>query len=666
MIPRSTIDSIIASTSLVDVIKRYVPELKKAGKDFTACCPFHEETSPSFNVSEEKQVYHCFGCGAKGDAINFIADFENISFPVAAERLAKEAGITIEREGAKVISKQEKEEYREQFSVLEKATQHYTSNFNSNSNPQAVADIKARGLSEETIKKFRLGVANNSWTDTLDFLGGFKNKDILQAAGLAIHVPKEETPNNSTKFYSRFRNGVIFPIQNAKGSTVSFAVRRLSTEDREAPKDGYKKRAKYINGSDSLVFTKNKTLYGLHQALSEEKSVTTFNVVEGYYDVLASDTHDVVGTVAAMGTAISEENIRMLARHAGDGGTINFIFDADVAGRDAAVRAMESSLPIYDGAVNYSFVFLPDGEDPDTFLNKYGKDIYQDYISQKGYTLSNLMLSVCRRDMNMQKDEDRARFFDRASVYLDKMPRSSIKQRLAQVVSERSGIQIKEILPITMNIAPNINNFDIAASIAQETEKRLGIPAGQISINFEAPKIQPTKNPVITSFDGLNVAKEYQARAANVMNALKLDSTVIKGFTLQHLYRKAKQGDDGTREISEAIISDYLTRGNVFETQVNQIAIDLRAIRDCCNEMINTRGLSPEQAQQMKTWSDKCNDRVSDFRSLAEIADEVSITKAINTTCDSINVICSELSKDMQKVITQKESKEITAIAHSR
>ncbi|MBI1964650.1 MAG: DNA primase [Betaproteobacteria bacterium] len=347
MIPQSFIQDLLGRVDIVDVVDRHV-KLKRAGANYVACCPFHAEKTPSFTVSQAKQFYHCFGCGAHGTAIGFLIEYSGMGFVEAVKDLAQGAGMTVpEVRSEQTVRRAEQGESL--YEVLLRATQYYRAQLKDA--PRAIAYLKQRGLSGEIAKRFGVGYAPEGWQNLAAVFSDYEGKALVEA-GLVIQT-------DEGKRYDRFRNRIMFPIVNDRGNIVGFGGRVVGEGE-----------PKYLNSPETKIFEKGRELYGLYQArkaIREEKKVL---VVEGYMDVIGLAQNDMGFAVATLGTSATGNHIQKLLRISDD---VVFFFDGDEAGRRAAWRALENSLSQLMDGKQISFLFLPEGEDPDTFVRKTKK-----------------------------------------------------------------------------------------------------------------------------------------------------------------------------------------------------------------------------------------------------------------------------------------------------
>jgi len=351
-IPEHFIDELLARTDIVEVINQRVP-LKKAGREYTACCPFHNEKTPSFTVSPTKQFYHCFGCGAHGSAISFLMEYEHLDFVEAIETLAHDAGLEVPRESGTPSSGQiDSPRINSQYELLEQAAQYYQNQLKHH--PEAIEYLKQRGLSGEIARDYGIGYAPDAWDGLLSHLGA--SPQDMELAGLVIK-------NDSGRYYDRFRKRIMFPIRNRKGQVIAFGGRVL-----------YDGSPKYLNSPETSTFHKGQEVYGLFEARQHTRKLERLLVVEGYMDVIALAQHDIRYAVATLGTATSAEHIQRLYRLVPQ---IVFCFDGDRAGRDAAWKALKTTLPLIQDGREANFLFLPEGEDPDSLVRTQGKEGFE-------------------------------------------------------------------------------------------------------------------------------------------------------------------------------------------------------------------------------------------------------------------------------------------------
>jgi len=413
-IPDNFIDELLTRVDIVDVIERRVP-LKKAGREWTACCPFHNERSPSFYVSPQKQFFHCFGCGAHGSAIKFIMDYDRLEFPDAIEELAQSVGMKVPYEGAR--DDKPREDRSDLYSLLDDAASFYQRELDNSA--EARAYIDRRGLDDEIVKRFRIGWAPAGFDGVLKALGtSDRRRQLLNEAGM---VASNERGNR----YDRFRERVMFPILDRRGRVIAFGGRVLSSE--QSPK--------YLNSPETPLFHKGRELFALWQVKQAHQQLTRIMVVEGYMDVIALHQAGLPIAVATLGTATTPEHAEVLFRAAPD---VYFCFDGDRAGRQAAWRALESILPRMRDGRQAHFLFLPDGEDPDTLVRKEGKEGFEKRMKES-MPMSEYFFEELARDVDVTRIDGRARLAERARPLIAKLPDGAFRDLMAQELERRTG-----------------------------------------------------------------------------------------------------------------------------------------------------------------------------------------------------------------------------------
>ncbi|GLQ47480.1 DNA primase [Dyella lipolytica] len=413
-IPDNFIDELLTRVDIVDVIERRVP-LKKAGREWTACCPFHNERTPSFYVSPAKQFFHCFGCSAHGSAIKFLMDYERLEFPDAVEELAQSVGLKVPYEGAR--DNAPREDKTDLYAVLDAAARWYEGELPKSTDAKAYCD--KRGLDADTIARFRIGWAPAGYDGVIRSLGTSERRmQLLTEAGM---VASSERGSK----YDRFRERLMFPIMDRRGRVIAFGGRVLSSE--QSPK--------YLNSPETPLFHKGRELFALWQVKQANSNLPRIVVVEGYMDVIALHQAGLPIAVATLGTATTPEHTEVLFRAAPD---VVFCFDGDRAGRSAAWKALESALPrLRDGRQAY-FLFLPEGEDPDTLVRKEGKEGFEKRL-REATPLSEYFFGELSHDVDMASLDGRARLAERARPLIARLPDGAFRDLMAQELEKRSG-----------------------------------------------------------------------------------------------------------------------------------------------------------------------------------------------------------------------------------
>ncbi|MDP1705247.1 MAG: DNA primase [Sulfurimicrobium sp.] len=417
MIPQSFIQDLLNRLDIVDVVERYVP-LKKAGANYMACCPFHGEKTPSFSVSPTKQFYHCFGCGAHGTAISFVMEYQGLGFVEAVEDLARSAGMTVPQEA--VAEKQRAAQSADLSEVMLQATRYYRDELKRA--PKAIEYLKRRGLSGEVAARFGIGYAPPGWQSLRDVFPDYEAKSLVQA-GLVIE-------GEGGKRYDRFRDRIMFPIINSRGAVIGFGGRVL---DQGEPK--------YLNSPETPLFEKGQELYGLYQARKAIRDIDRVLVVEGYMDVVALAQHGIEYAVATLGTATTPTHVQKLLRQSD---SIVFCFDGDAAGRKAAWRALENSLGQVADGKRLNFLFLPQGEDPDSYVRSAGKAVFEAMLGE-ALPLSQFLLRELTAQVDMQSQEGRAHLLQLARPLLLQVVAPALSLMLRKRLAELAGISQAEL-----------------------------------------------------------------------------------------------------------------------------------------------------------------------------------------------------------------------------
>ncbi len=419
-IPQSFIDEVLLRTDIVDLVDARV-KLKRAGKNYSACCPFHQEKSPSFTVNREKQFYYCFGCGASGNAISFLMEYDRMDFIDGLKQLASAAGLTLPETRD---NNGPRESHQPLFDVLENAAKHFEQQLRTASaRDRAVQYLKKRGVTGAVAKSFRLGYAPPGWDNMLQQLGREPaQRDLLLQAGLLIRNEQRQS------VYDAMRDRVIFPIRDFRGRVIAFGGRVLNDD-----------KPKYLNSPESPIFHKGQELYGLYEARQSGK-LSRLLVVEGYMDVVALAQFGIPEAVATLGTATSTIHVERLFRVVPE---VVFCFDGDAAGRRAAWRALESALPALKDGVGARFLFLPDGEDPDSLVRREGPDLFRARIDADAVPLADQLFRHLCEGIEMNSLEGRSKLATEAMPLLALVPESLFRTLLVQRLSELTALSVE-------------------------------------------------------------------------------------------------------------------------------------------------------------------------------------------------------------------------------
>ena len=413
-IPSAFIDQVIDQSNIVDVIGKRLP-LNKKGSNYWCKCPFHDDNNPSMAVNEDKQFFYCFVCQESGNVIHFLRKYDGMEFTDAVESLASLVGLQVPYE------RQQSNVTKESLSPIKQAAEHFASNLFSSRGKQARDYLKARGITEKTVRYFNLGYAIDAWDNLLKLLEKNYDAKVLEKTGLII--------SNQDKTYDRFRGRVMFPIRNLKGDIIAFGGRII---DEGEPK--------YLNSPETEAFHKSNELYGLFEAKDSTKQIESLVVVEGYMDVISLHEHGIKNAVATLGTAITHQHLTKLMRFANK---VVFAFDGDEAGQKAAWKAVENALPILRDDTEISFIFFEEGEDPDSFVSKKGKDAFKK-ITNESISLSEYFFDKVKA-YNLERLEGRSQAIAFAKPLIDSINNEVIRSVYLNELSKICDVTLAQL-----------------------------------------------------------------------------------------------------------------------------------------------------------------------------------------------------------------------------
>ncbi len=419
MIPQSFIQDLLARVDIIDVIERYVP-LKKAGANYKACCPFHGEKTPSFTVSQSKQFYHCFGCGANGSALGFVMEYSGLSFPEAVEELARQVGMSVPRESLGAAQLQRKEQTASLADLMGRAARFYRERLKAD--PRAIDYLKRRGLTGQIAARFGLGYAPDDWQGLKQVFDDYEAAQLAEC-GLVID-------SDSGRRYDRFRDRVMFPILDVRGNVIGFGGRVIDAGE-----------PKYLNSPETPLFEKGRELYGLVQARQAIHAGDQAIVVEGYMDVVALSQYGVDNAVATLGTATTPNHIQKLFRHADE---VVFCFDGDAAGRKAAWRALEAGLEQLQDGKRVRFLFLPPEHDPDSFVRAEGAERFRQ-LAGEAPPLTEVLLRELRSRVDLATAEGRAQLVFEAKPLLARLQAPMVRAQLVRALAQAAALESAEL-----------------------------------------------------------------------------------------------------------------------------------------------------------------------------------------------------------------------------
>ncbi len=494
-IPKAFIDDLIARIDIVDLIDSYVP-LKRAGRNFSACCPFHQEKTPSFSVSQTKQFYHCFGCGVSGNAIGFMMAYRNLEFREAILELASRVGLEVPHENASVSKFSQN-----LYIVLSEVARYYQSQLNQSSHAkQYLAD---RGLSEKIIEEYQLGYALEGWSHLSHTFP--KSEKALLSTGMLI----EKTPGRT---YDAYRNRIMFPIHDRRGRVIGFGGRVLEAGQ----------QPKYINSPETTLFHKSKSLYGLYQVAQKNPHPEFILVVEGYMDVIALAQHGIPYVVATLGTATTREHVQSLLRYSQH---LIFCFDGDNAGRKAGWKALESALPYLDAKAKFQFMFLPEGEDPDTLIRQGGIDVLARYM-REAKTLDSLFFEELTQNLDLSNMADRGKLVEITKPYFSLMPACAYRD----LMMEELGHKVRMNMTLLQGQVPTEKKTHVSES---QEENRLTKTHARLALTLLIQHPELIEHiSVIPSLDSME-PKSGQA-LHELMTTIKENNIRTTGSLLEH------------------------------------------------------------------------------------------------------------------------------------
>ncbi|ROP58196.1 DNA primase [Enterobacter sp. BIGb0383] len=571
-IPRVFISDLLARTDIIDLIDARV-KLKKQGKNWHACCPFHNEKSPSFTVNGEKQFYHCFGCGAHGNAIDFLMNYDKLEFVETVEELAAMHNLEVPYEAGSGPSQIERHQRQNLYQLMDGLNAFYQQSLNQPVAEPARQYLAKRGLSSEVTARFAVGFAPPGWDNVLKRFGGNgENRQSLIDAGMLV-------TNDQGRSYDRFRERVMFPIRDKRGRVIGFGGRVLGDAT-----------PKYLNSPETDIFHKGRQLYGLYEAQQHEAEPQRLLVVEGYMDVVALAQYDINYAVASLGTSTTADHIQLLFRV-----TNNVIccYDGDRAGRDAAWRALETALPYMTDGRQLRFMFLPDGEDPDTLVRKEGKEAFEARMEQ-AQPLSTFLFNSLMPQVDLSTPDGRARLSTLALPLITQVPGETLRIYLRQDLGKKLGIlddsQLEKLMP------KQADNTAVKAT-PQLKRTTMRILIGLLVQNPElAPQVPPLNGLDQNKLPGLGLFAE-------LVNTCLSQPGLTTGQLLEQ-YRgtnevatleKLSMWDDiADKDIAEKTFTDSLN--HMFDSMLELRQEELIALD-------RTQGLSSEERRELWTIS---------------------------------------------------------------
>ena len=529
MIAPEFIDELLARTDIVEVVQSRVV-LKKTGQNYTGLCPFHKEKSPSFSVSQDKQFYYCFGCQASGSALKFIMEFERLEFLAAIEMLAGNAGMQVPQTSSQG-SPERNERRKSIYNILEQSAHFYQVQLKQHSHKaQAIDYLKARGVSGEIARDFGLGYAPPGWDNLYkDQAKTNLEHDLLIESGMVVNNKDED------KTYDRFRDRIMFPIRDIRGRVIAFGGRILG--------DG---QPKYLNSPETPVFHKGRELYGLFEARKRTQKLTQFLVVEGYMDVVALAQNDINYAVATLGTATSGEHLERMFRLVS---RLVFCFDGDNAGRNAAWKALMVALPLMRDGRSARFLFLPDGEDPDSLVRKEGKDKFEWRLDQ-AQPLPDFFFNKLQADIDIKSLDGKAHLSNLAMPMINEIPSGVFKQLMIEQLSILTGLAADKLVAASASVAAR---YVPSAPKSKPTEST---PQGAQDAFQQGMSRQDPTSPAQSSRESIEFAKLVKMAIAMLLRQPELSQQ----FDEKAYSRlEASPGSELLLELIHAIVAREIT-----------------------------------------------------------------------------------------------------------
>ncbi|HET8710786.1 MAG TPA: DNA primase [Spongiibacteraceae bacterium] len=602
-IPQAFIDDLLERVDIVEVIDRRVP-LKKSGRNYSARCPFHDEKTPSFSVSPDKQFFYCFGCGAGGNAIGFVMDYDRVDFPQAVATLATLAGLEVPREAQPERVVQQQKQQRDLYQILDAAARFYREQLRRH--PQAkraVEYLKKRGVTGEIARDFGIGYAPPGWDNLLQALAKNEHeRKLLIDAGML--VIKDE----DNKCYDRFRDRVMFPILDSRGRVIAFGGRVLNDE-----------KPKYLNSPETPIFHKGRELYGLYQARKAVRHLQRLVVVEGYMDVVALAQFGIPYAVATLGTATSTEHLQKVFRQCSE---VIFCFDGDNAGRQAARRALEATLPAMEDGRSAKFLFLPEGEDPDSLVRKEGAAAFEQLLNN-AQSLADYLFDCAGEGLNPNSLEDRARLSKLATPLIAKVPAGVFKQLLIDALAQRTGLSSEKLTALTVEVEKVTPPASQSVAHAAPMQRR-PLP----------PRTEIQRNPVLYAI-GLLLLHPQLARHAPAASQL----THLEGETgtlLRDLIELLQRRPEANTNVLLGHWYDQPWRQHV-ETAFNQVGILLENVEQL--NLAQEEGVERELAETLRRL------------------EQSQIEAQINALLSKANELTPQEKQQYRQLLSQKHNK---------
>lgn len=579
-IPPSFIDQLLLQVDIAELIGKYIP-LKQRGREFLACCPFHNEKTPSFKINSEKQIYHCFGCGAGGNAISFLMEHQHLSFVEAVEALALDRGVDIPRE-AGTVPNVDREKHRSLLNAMERTAEFYYECLKREKRVQQY--LKDRGVDGKTAKDFMLGVAPQSGQHLKDhFAQDYDEKALLDSGLLKRSSSQGATSSQGGQVYAAFRNRLMFPLRNRRGQIIAFGGRVLPGD--ESP-------AKYINSPETPLFQKRHELYGVYELRQADK-YDHIIVVEGYMDVVALAQQGVRNVVATLGTAVTRNHIQKLLRLVPH---IIFCMDGDNAGRKAAISAMEQSLPVFVDGHKIDFMFLPSDHDPDSFIREHGKDRFLQE-AKDAKPIADLMFEYYVQGLDLNDPADTAVFNKKVAPLLAQIPAGIFREKMYARLAKAIGVGVDEIKHDYQETRPQYGSRIAArppAALNKAKAHRYNCVEVAIILLLEDPKLAQLD----VDIQDIVKLKESNAQLlTDIFATIKTHGLTTGGSVIEH-YRDTEQQEQLQQFLSRKSVSENNeVRESEFRGALERLKYQL--LEQEINELSALPGLDAAQQERL-------------------------------------------------------------------
>ncbi|HEY2590746.1 MAG TPA: DNA primase [Steroidobacteraceae bacterium] len=586
LIPRSFIDELIARANIIEVVGSRIA-LKKAGREYKACCPFHNEKTPSFWVSPEKQFYHCFGCGAHGTALSFLMEHDRLPFPEAVEDLAASLGLEVPRENGAPAPRRDSATLHD---LMASIARFYSESLRTND--RARQYVTRRGLDPDIIERFGIGYAPNSWNEVLRRFGTTEeSRRKLAELGLIIERERgpgadAESSSGSGRFYDRFRDRLMFPIRDGRGRIIAFGGRVIGEGE-----------PKYLNSPETVLFHKGRELYGLYEARQSRAALSRLLVVEGYVDVVRLHQFGISCAVATLGTATTPEHLKRIFQLVPE---VVFAFDGDRAGRAAAWRALQNALPEALEGREIRFLFLPEGEDPDTLVAKEGREAFERRLAADALPLSEYLVREMAERFPARGADGRARAAQAVRPLIEQVPEGIYRRLLIERLAQAFGFQrtpegVAELLGISIGPRRRGGAGRAPAAVGRGSLLRQAV---RLLLHFPAAALRLREAAVAA-------VAQVEEPGADLLRELLADLRADPAATTAQVLERWRDRPDGAPlarlAAAEALVPDASAAEQELERALERLTEQARRLKlDRLLEKDRAEGLSSEEKMEIQ------------------------------------------------------------------